>query len=120
MKRILIFRLEGAIIHQVKNGSFDIECVAQYHQNTRERLRIFKAGGALSVLFSGLILSICGFDEKLTLQSSQTITNIRLWYLIYPLVVVGITIFMTTRYSVTQAVIEEIKIELQNRRRQDV
>ena len=34
----MICRLEYAIIHQAENGHFDIECVAQYAQNTRERL----------------------------------------------------------------------------------
>jgi hypothetical protein len=31
-------RLEDATKYQVKNGHFDIECVAQYYQNARERL----------------------------------------------------------------------------------
>ena len=35
----MIFHLEDAIKYQVENGRFDIECVAQYHQNTRERLQ---------------------------------------------------------------------------------
>ena len=39
LRGILTCRLEYAIIHQVENGHFDIECVAQYPQNTRERLR---------------------------------------------------------------------------------
>jgi hypothetical protein len=38
LRKILICHLEYAIIHQVENGHFDIECVAQYAQNTRERL----------------------------------------------------------------------------------
>jgi len=38
----LTCRLEYATIYQVENGHFDIECVAQYAQNTCERLRIFE------------------------------------------------------------------------------
>ena len=41
MRKILIYRLDYAIIHQVENRRFDIECVAQYHQNTCERLHNF-------------------------------------------------------------------------------
>jgi len=37
---MLICRLEDAIKYQVENGRFDIECVAQYYQNTRERLQL--------------------------------------------------------------------------------
>ena len=39
LRKIVICRLEYAITHQVENGHFDIECVAQYARNTRERLR---------------------------------------------------------------------------------
>lgn len=38
LRKILTYRLEYAIKYQVENGHFDIGCVAQYHQNTRERL----------------------------------------------------------------------------------
>jgi len=38
LRKMLIFHLEDAIKYQVENGRFDIECVAQYPQNTRERL----------------------------------------------------------------------------------
>ena len=41
MRKILTCRLEYAKIHKVKNGHFGIECVAQYPQNTRERLQGF-------------------------------------------------------------------------------
>jgi len=34
----LTFRRDDAIIYQVENGHFDIERIAQYSQNTRERL----------------------------------------------------------------------------------
>ena len=34
LRKILTYRLEYAIIHKVENGHFDIECVAQYPQNT--------------------------------------------------------------------------------------
>jgi arylsulfatase A-like enzyme len=45
---MLTCRLEYAIIHQVENGRFDIECVAQYTQNTRERLpKFFDSNGPL-------------------------------------------------------------------------
>ncbi|MCD6391936.1 MAG: hypothetical protein J7M40_00345, partial [Planctomycetes bacterium] len=39
LREILICRLEYAIIHKVENGYFDIERVAQYAQNNRERLQ---------------------------------------------------------------------------------
>ena len=51
MRKMLVCRLEDAIIHQVENGYFDIECVAQYHQNTRERLRKKKPSG-VNVIFA--------------------------------------------------------------------
>ncbi|MCD6393699.1 MAG: hypothetical protein J7M40_09345, partial [Planctomycetes bacterium] len=43
LREILICRLEYAIIHKVENGYFDIERVAQYAQNNRERLPLFRA-----------------------------------------------------------------------------
>lgn len=40
LKKILASRLESATILGDKNGHFDIGCVAQHPQNTRERLQL--------------------------------------------------------------------------------
>jgi hypothetical protein len=42
LREILSYHFEYAMIHKVENGHFDIKCVAQYAQNTRERLQFNK------------------------------------------------------------------------------
>jgi hypothetical protein len=39
LRKVWTCRLDGFIIYRIEIGHFDIECVAQYPQNIRERLR---------------------------------------------------------------------------------
>jgi len=75
-----------------------------------------KLGTALAMLSSGVVLQMVGFDESITVQSAETLTNLRLADIIIPIVAALIAIILVWRYNITEERAHEIKDALVKRR----
>ena len=75
-----------------------------------------KLGTALAMLSSGVVLQMVGFDESITVQSAETLTNLRLADIIIPIVAALIAIVLVWRYNITEERAHEIKEALVKRR----
>ena len=75
-----------------------------------------KLGTALAMLTSGIVLHYIGFDESITVQSAETLTNLRLADIIIPIAAALIAIVLVWRYNITEERAHEIKEALVKRR----
>ena len=74
-----------------------------------------KFGGAFAGAASGLILSVIGFDQSVALQSNETLTLLRLSYIIIPCVGTLIAIFAMRNYDLDEERSQEIRTQLEAR-----
>lgn len=75
-----------------------------------------KLGQALALVLGGAVLKFVGFDPGLALQTSDTITNLRLADIIIPAITAGLAIWVMWSYNLTEERAREIKAELESRR----
>ena len=74
-----------------------------------------KFGGAFAGAASGLILSVIGFDQSVALQSEETLTLLRLSYIIIPCAGTLIAIFAMRNYDLDEERSQEIRTQLEAR-----
>ncbi len=75
-----------------------------------------KLGQALALFLGGLVLELVGFDQNATVQTLETITNLRIADILVPSMTAGLAILVMWRYDITEKKAREIKDELVRRR----
>lgn len=75
-----------------------------------------KLGQALALVTGGLVLKLVGFDQNVAIQSSETITKLRLADIIIPAITAALAIWVMWKYDLTEEKAKEIKEELVQRR----
>ncbi len=75
-----------------------------------------KLGQAIAMVLGGLVLKLVGFDQNAAIQSSETITNLRIADIVIPVLTASIAIWVMWNYDLTEKRAHEIKDELVARR----
>lgn len=75
-----------------------------------------KLGTACAILLSGAILKWVGFDQNITVQSVETITNLRIADICIPIITGVLAIIVIWNYDITEQKAREIRDELNLRR----
>ena len=75
-----------------------------------------KLGQALALVLGGLVLKLIGFDQNATIQTAETLTNLRLADIIVPAFTAGLAILVMWKYDLSETRAREIKEELIKRR----
>jgi len=75
-----------------------------------------KLGQGLALVLGGLVLKLVGFDQNVAIQTSDTMTNLRLADIFIPAITAGIAIIVMWKYDLTEEKAIEIKDELVRRR----
>jgi GPH family glycoside/pentoside/hexuronide:cation symporter len=75
-----------------------------------------KLGQAIAIFLGGLVLQLVGFDQNATMQTAETMTNLRIADILIPSVTAGIAIWVMWKYTLTEKRAHEIKAELVARR----
>lgn len=77
---------------------------------------VVKLGQGLALVFGGLVLQLIGFDGGLATQSEETLTNLRIADIVFPVVTAALAIVVMWRYSLSETRAKEIKTQLEERR----
>lgn len=75
-----------------------------------------KLGQALAMVLGGLVLKLVGFDGNAAIQSTETITNLRIADIVIPVLTAALAIWVMWNYDLTEERAHEIKEELEARR----
>jgi GPH family glycoside/pentoside/hexuronide:cation symporter len=75
-----------------------------------------KLGQGLALVLGGLVLKLVGFDQNTAIQTTDTITNLRIADILIPAITAGIAIVVMWKYDLTEEKAKEIKAELVERR----
>ncbi|MBW6498100.1 MAG: MFS transporter [Bacteroidales bacterium] len=75
-----------------------------------------KLGQGLALVLGGLVLKLVGFDQNAALQTTETITRLRLADIIIPALTAGLAILVMWNYDLTEQKARDIKDELVRRR----
>jgi glycoside/pentoside/hexuronide:cation symporter, GPH family len=75
-----------------------------------------KLGMGLAMVLGGLVLKLIGFDQNATIQTAETLTNLRLADIIVPAVTAGLAILVMWKYDLSETRAREIKETLIKRR----
>ncbi|MBU1369113.1 MAG: MFS transporter [Bacteroidetes bacterium] len=75
-----------------------------------------KLGQGLALVLGGLVLKLVGFDQNETIQTADTITNLRLADIFVPAITAGLAIVVMWKYDLTEEKARNIKDELVKRR----
>ena len=75
-----------------------------------------KLGQGLALVLGGLVLKLVGFDQNATIQSADTITNLRLADISVPAITAALAILVMWNYDLTEEKAHAIKEELVQRR----
>jgi len=75
-----------------------------------------KLGQALAMVLGGLVLKLVGFDGNAAIQSTETITNLRIADIVIPVLTAALAIWVMWNYDLTEERAHEIKEELEMRR----
>jgi GPH family glycoside/pentoside/hexuronide:cation symporter len=68
------------------------------------------------LVLGGLVLSFVGFDAGKSIQSLETMNNLRIWDIIIPSLTAGLAIAIMWKYDLSETKAKEIKEELIKRR----
>jgi glycoside/pentoside/hexuronide:cation symporter, GPH family len=71
-----------------------------------------KAGISITMIMSGYMLQWSGFDAAIEVQPEAVITNMRLLYMIVPVLFVGTAALLVAFYPLTEEKVKEIQAEL--------
>ncbi|MEM8764996.1 MAG: MFS transporter [Bacteroidota bacterium] len=77
---------------------------------------VVKLGQGLALVFGGLVLQLIGFDGGLATQSKETLVNLRIADIVFPVVTAALAIWVMWKYSLSEERAKEIKIQLEERR----
>ncbi len=75
-----------------------------------------KLGQAIALVLGGLVLKLVGFDQNATIQTAETMINLRIADIVIPAVTAAMAIGIMWNYSLTEKRAEEIKEILVERR----
>lgn len=75
-----------------------------------------KLGMGLAMVLGGLVLKLIGFDQNATVQTAETLTNLRLADILVPAFTAGLAIVVMWKYDLSETRAREIKEELIKRR----
>ena len=75
-----------------------------------------KFGFAIAGLFSGLILSLVGFDQNMTVQTIETLQQLKLAYILLPMSGTAIALAVMARYDLSEQKAHDIRQALEARR----
>ncbi|UKM65549.1 MFS transporter [Flavobacteriaceae bacterium GSB9] len=75
-----------------------------------------KLGQALAIILSGVILKIVGFDQNITNQAAETMTQLRVADIVVPATTAALAMVVMWRYSLNEDRARKIKEELVARR----
>ncbi|MEI7896749.1 MAG: MFS transporter [bacterium] len=75
-----------------------------------------KLGTALALLTSGVVLNMVGFDQNITVQTTETITSLRIADILIPSVAGLLAILVMWKYDITEKRAHEIRKLLVERR----
>lgn len=75
-----------------------------------------KLGQGLALVLGGLVLKLVGFDQNVAVQSTETITRLRLADILVPALTAGLAIWVMWGYDLTEEKAKEIKNVLVRRR----
>jgi glycoside/pentoside/hexuronide:cation symporter, GPH family len=75
-----------------------------------------KLGQGLALVLGGLVLKLIGFDQNASLQTAETMTNLRIADIVVPAMTAGLAIVVMWKYDLTEEKAREIKDELVKRR----
>ncbi len=75
-----------------------------------------KLGQGLALVLGGWVLKIIGFDANVAVQSTETMTNLRLFDIFIPIITAAIAIWVMWDYNLSEERAKEIKEELVARR----
>ena len=75
-----------------------------------------KLGQALALVLGGIVLKVVGFDQNASLQTVETITNLRIADITIPSLTALIAVLVMWKYDLSEAKAREIKDELVKRR----
>ena len=75
-----------------------------------------KLGQALALVLGGLVLKVVGFDQNIALQTTETITKLRIADIVIPAFTALLAILVMLKYDLTEEKAREIKASLESRR----
>jgi len=75
-----------------------------------------KLGQGLALVLGGLVLKLVGFDQNAAIQTTETLTNLRIADILIPAFTAGLAIWVMWSYSLSEKRAKEIKAELVRRR----
>ncbi|MFO7743950.1 MAG: MFS transporter [Psychroflexus sp.] len=75
-----------------------------------------KVGQALAIILSGVILKIVGFDQNITDQTVETMTNLRIADIIVPASTAALAFIVMWRYDLDEKRVREIGAALKKRK----
>lgn len=75
-----------------------------------------KLGQALALFVGGVVLKMVGFDQNAAMQTTKTLTQLRIADIVIPAITAGLAILVMWRYSLSEKKAREIKAELEERR----
>lgn len=75
-----------------------------------------KLGQGLALMLGGLVLKVVGFDQNASIQTVETLTQLRLADILIPSVTAALAIVVMWKYDLTEKRAREIKDELVKRR----
>jgi GPH family glycoside/pentoside/hexuronide:cation symporter len=75
-----------------------------------------KLGQGIALVLGGLVLKLVGFDQNLAVQTTETLTNLRLADITIPAIAALLAIWVMWGYDLTEAKAKEIKATLVARR----
>lgn len=75
-----------------------------------------KLGQGIALVLGGLVLKLVGFDQNLAVQTTETMTRLRLADILVPALTAGMAIWVMWNYDLTEEKAKEIKNELVRRR----
>ncbi len=77
---------------------------------------VVKLGQGLALVFGGIVLQFIGFDGGLANQSEETLFNLRIADIVFPVVTAALAIWVMWKYSLSEDRAKEIKAQLEERR----
>jgi len=75
-----------------------------------------KLGQALALVMGGLVLKLVGFDQNAAVQTTETLTNLRIADIVVPAFTAALAIVVMWNYDLTEEKAREIQEELVRRR----
>jgi glycoside/pentoside/hexuronide:cation symporter, GPH family len=77
---------------------------------------MIKVGQGIALVFSGIILSVLGYDPKASTQTAEALTGMRITDIVLPVITAALAIWVMWSYSLDEKRAKEIKEELESRR----